>query len=316
MCSVSGSSTIGVPQAGIVTVGVFTYSIPTSVRTYHNVATGGGTVVTSIHAIQIRWKAPDLSLLESQPIVASKTTTSSGPMQSVPPSTSGEAIPQGSNKLSAGAIAGVVVGVVVLFLTVVAAFAIHIRRHKRTTLSRKSDREEAELDGKKLEHPLSELPSNRQVAPQSDVHEMDATRQLAVQELASGGLEQPFREVSSEMAADKHGELLPGLLGQPAGELPTREPIQRPSEPPSGGVEQPPGEMQALPTTLTGVEASTGIDAGLFDMEMASLSERQSQLLKRKQRLMELETIEAEEEKIRQRMAMLEKQRHGDCKKC
>ena len=316
-CSATGSGTIGVPYVGYVTIDPFTYSVPTSVRTYHNFVTEPASVISSIDAVQIRWRESDLSILESQSTATTAgTTTSSSPTQNVPPSTSGSGDtipPGGSRRLSTGAIAGIVVGSVVLLLSIAIAIAILIRRRKRRVSSQRPGREEAELDGEKADRALSELPTAGHNAPWSNVHEMDAAQRLAVPELASGVLQQPSKEASLGQIADKHREPVIAPLGQSPEELPADKPIRNPSELPSGPVDQPPEELPALPPAVAGTAApaSAGMEERGYAEEMASLGQRQSQLLERKRRLMELETIEAEEERIRQRMEFLDKQRQG-----
>jgi hypothetical protein len=62
-------------------------------------------------------------------------------------------------------------------------------------------------------------------------------------------------------------------------------------------------------SSISGMQSPPPGQSGGYNDEMTGLAQRQAQLEERRQRLMELERIEAEDQQIRQRMSQIESQR-------
>ncbi|KAJ4270357.1 hypothetical protein NW762_002036 [Fusarium torreyae] len=131
-------------------------SIKTSItRSYYNT-----TRINSIYPIQVRWRESDLAVLETHPLSPGVTPTS------VEDSNVGGGESEGNDKLSSGAIAGIVIGSVAFIILLCVAGSLLHRRRKIKRLQQQNDIVET---GSPIVFPKTTSPQGNLPGPTSDI---------------------------------------------------------------------------------------------------------------------------------------------------
>ncbi|KAM7200374.1 hypothetical protein V8F20_005351 [Naviculisporaceae sp. PSN 640] len=282
--------------------------------------TSGTSVISAsaAFAFQVRWKSSDLSILETSPVLPSISPMPSSSSMSMPTPTLGptgdtfgptnhpvpSATPSG---LSAGSIAGIAVGAVcfALLMITVAVFIFRRRRREaREFPGRNLDHGDVgtpELDGSALNATHAHL-NRKHLPPAPIIHEKGLEQDpQGLQEMDSAGgraeldvlvqgahTSSDSRDPNSEM--NRPVESINAQAG-PAYIYPQEV---------SAGWSSPKPENN--PSPGGNVHDPQTINTGTSSQDVAELLERQAKIQERRQRLLELDRLDREEEELQRRI--------------